>query len=213
VQSVVKTILDKEGRLDIVVNNAAVPCTGPISDIPADKVAAAFNANVFAALHMYRAIFPHMAARRMGTIVNIGSVSGFSGTPFLGVYAATKAAIERISEVQYMEARPFNVHVVQISAGMVKSNMNATARSQIILGPDSIYSGWLDMILSMMKGEGIPTDDFAQCVVAFVLERKGRHLVLGKMSTVAWICQYLPRTWLLKKMWDAVAGGPKPKSE
>ena len=137
----------------------------------------------------------------------------FRGTPFLGVYSATKAAIERISEVQYMEARPFNVHVVQVSAGMVQSNMNATAQSQITLAPDSVYSGWSETMPNLMKGEGNPTDEFAQRVVASVLESKDRHLILGKMSTVAWICQYLPRTWLLKKMWDAVAGNPKPKSE
>ena len=139
--------------------------------------------------------------------------STFRGTPFLGVYAATKAALERISEVQYMEARPFNVHVMHVSAGMVQSNMNATAQSQIILASGSMYTGWLEAMFNLMRGEGIPTDDFAQRVVAAVLERKDRHLILGKMSTVAWICQYLPRTWLLQRMWDAVAGVPKPKSE
>ncbi|KZT74928.1 NAD(P)-binding protein [Daedalea quercina L-15889] len=213
IQLVVNTVIDKEGRLDIVVNNAGLPCAGPMCDIPADKIVATFNTNVFAALHMYRAVFPHMASRRAGTIVNIGSVAGFSGTPWLGVHGASKAALERISEVQYMEARPFNVSVIHVSPGMVKSNMNATALSHIYVPQGSIYSGWLDSMRDIAKGEGMPTEEFARRVVSSALEGKERHLVLGKMSTIAWFCQFLPRTYLLQKMWDAVAGKPKSKIE
>ncbi|KZT74722.1 NAD(P)-binding protein [Daedalea quercina L-15889] len=217
VQLVVKTIIDKEGRLDVVVNNAGLPCAvfaiGPMSDIPADKVAATFNTNVFAALHVYRAVFPHMASRSTGTIINIGSVAGFFGTPWVGVYAASKAALERISEVQYMEARPFNVSVIHVSPGMVKSNINATVLSHIYVSQDSIFSGWLDSMRDIARAEGMPTEEFARGVVSSALEGKERHLVRGKMSTIAWVCQFLPRTYLLQKMWDAVAGKPKPKVE
>ncbi|TFY52549.1 hypothetical protein EVJ58_g9955 [Rhodofomes roseus] len=77
-RSVVNTAIEKEGRIDIVVNCAAVACVGPMCDIPADDVAAVFNTNVFGPLHMYRAVFPHMASRKVGTIVNVGSISGFA---------------------------------------------------------------------------------------------------------------------------------------
>jgi len=213
VQSVVKTILDKEGKIDIVVNNAGVACAGPLSDVPADVVAATFSINVLAPLHMYRAVFPHMASRRVGTIINVGSISSVSATPWLGVYSATKAAIERISEVQYMEALPFNVSVMHVTPGLIKSNMNATTLSQIHIAPDSIYSGWLGAMRDLSKTDGTPTDVFARRVVSSALEaHPPRHVILGKMSTtVVWISQSFPRGWLLRRMWDLAAGKPKPK--
>ena len=83
---------------------------------------------------------------------------------------------------------------------------------QIVFAIMLVYGVWfLPESPRWLMHEGRHVD--AQRVVAAVLERKDRHLILGKMSTVAWICQYLPRTWLLQRMWDAVAGVPKPKTE
>lgn len=94
VQSVVKTIIDNEGKIDILVNNAGAgtagmfimlvrrachhsyDIAGALVDTPVDAVKNIFEANTFSVIRMSQAVFPHMAARRSGEIVNIGSISG-----------------------------------------------------------------------------------------------------------------------------------------
>ena len=81
VAEVVKTVLDREGRVDIIVNNAGGPCSGPLMEIPLDRAQQTFDTNLFAVLRLSQAVFPHMAARRSGTIVNIGSITGDTCVP------------------------------------------------------------------------------------------------------------------------------------
>ncbi|KAH9937384.1 uncharacterized protein B0H18DRAFT_970319 [Fomitopsis serialis] len=99
-----------------------------------------------------------------------------------------------MASLQYMEARPFNVSVMHVSPGMH-------------------LLGWLESMRGLAKTEGMPTDDFARRVVSSAWQaHPPRHFILGKMSTtVAWVTQLMPRGWLLKMIWGAFAGKPKPK--
>ena len=74
VAEVVKTVVGQEGYIDILVNNAGGPCSGPLMETPLDVVQKAFDTNVFSILRVTQAVFPYMATRRSGTIVNIGSI-------------------------------------------------------------------------------------------------------------------------------------------
>ncbi|KAJ3529385.1 hypothetical protein NM688_g7860 [Phlebia brevispora] len=76
VKSVVQTVIDKEGRIDILVNNAGMGCAGPLTDTPVDVIKNVFDANTFSVMRMVQAVFPHMAARKSGLVVNVGSISG-----------------------------------------------------------------------------------------------------------------------------------------
>ncbi|KAL5075740.1 hypothetical protein RYX36_014724, partial [Vicia faba] len=98
VNRVVNTVINKYGGIDILVNNAGVPCVGPIVDIPLSTIKNTFETNVFGSLRMVQAVVPHMAARKKGTIVNVGSIMGLAARPWMGVYVASKATLHALTD-------------------------------------------------------------------------------------------------------------------
>ena len=91
IKTAVQFIIEKEGRLDILINNAGMGITGPIEETPTDEMRAVFNTNLFGAIDVMKAVLPQMREQKSGTIINITSIAGYMGLPFRGVYSATKA--------------------------------------------------------------------------------------------------------------------------
>jgi len=206
VRSVVKHIIDAEGRIDVVVNNAGGICIGPLIDIPFDQVKEAFDTNTFAALRVAKAVMPSMAQRKSGTIVNIGSVVGDIPTPWNGIYSASKAALHSLTEVLMMEAKPFNISVMLVSPGSVRSNISKNANTSFDLPADSIYGAFLPSIVMRMHAsqgpKAMPTDDFARKIVSNVLKEKPpSYISIGGNSTIFSVLKWLPRAFVLWLMW------------
>ncbi|KAH9930124.1 uncharacterized protein B0H18DRAFT_162241 [Fomitopsis serialis] len=131
--------------------------------------------------------------------------------PWGGVYGATKAALVRLSEVLYMEAAPFNIHVVHISPGGVKTNIAAHAFNQLSLRDDSFYKPWLgSMARAIEKTDGplsITPEQFAKKVVKQILKPSPpRYMTLGAGAWPSAMIQWLPRGFLCWLMWTLVAG-------
>ncbi|MFK0570852.1 SDR family oxidoreductase [Endozoicomonas sp.] len=141
IQDVVQRILSSDGHLDMLVNNAGYGSMGPLIDLPGEELEQQFATNVFAPMSLIRALAPDMCARKQGTIVNIGSVSGVLFTPFSGSYCASKAAFNTLSDVLRMELKPFGVRVVTVQPGAVQSRFAANASQvlQQVMKPDSLY--------------------------------------------------------------------------
>ncbi|EPS93529.1 NAD-binding protein, partial [Fomitopsis schrenkii] len=201
VSRVVKTVLEREGIIDIVVNNAGRPHPGPLAETSLTDAQRTFDTNVFGPLRLSQAVFPHMAARKGGTIVNVGSIMGDIPAPWGGIYGASKAALARLSEVLYMEAAPFNIHVVHISPGGVKTNIAGHALDELSLCDDSFYKPWFDsMVKSLNVGVGplsLTADQFAKKVVKQVLKPKPpRYMTLGAGAFESALLQWLPRAFI-----------------
>jgi len=113
----VARVLNAAGRLDVVVNNAGVALMGAVEDTRIDEAKALFETNFFGVLRVCRAALPAMRRQRSGTIVNISSLSGVCGTPFSGLYSASKFALEGMSEALRLEVRRFGVRVVLVEPG------------------------------------------------------------------------------------------------
>ncbi|KAI0931286.1 hypothetical protein AcW1_001268 [Taiwanofungus camphoratus] len=217
VQEAVKTILEREGKIDVLVNNAGAPCHGPLLDISIEQVMKTFDTNVLSIVRMAQAVIPHMAARKSGVVVNIGSIVGEVPTPFSAVYSSTKASVKSISESLYMECLPFNVSVVHVSPGGVKSNIATNMMNRFTLPADSLYGGWLDqMVGRITQGQGpgsLPTTEFARRVVTATLSRRPpMYMTLGSYSRLFRFFAWLPRTWVLRFLWASLAGKPKTKA-
>jgi len=125
VTKAVNYIIEKEGALDVLVNNAGMGITGAIEDTPTEEMRKVFNTNLFGAIDVMKAVLPQMRKQHSGTILNITSIAGYMGLPFRGVYSATKGALELITEATRMEVKNFGIHIVNVAPGDFATNIAA----------------------------------------------------------------------------------------
>jgi len=121
----VAAAIDAAGPLDAIVNNAAVSGKGPLDSYPLDRLRQMFEANTFGALRMVQAVAASWRERGSGVIVNVSSVQGRVATPLEGPYAASKYALEALSETLHYELGHFGVRVVIIEPGYIAPGMKA----------------------------------------------------------------------------------------
>ena len=114
----VRDALAAAGPLDAVVNNAGVSVMGAIEAVPLDEWRRQFETNVFGMATVCREALPGLRERR-GRIVNIGSVAGRLAAPFMGVYGASKHAVEGLTDALRREVQPMGVHVALVRPGFV----------------------------------------------------------------------------------------------
>ncbi|KAJ7608370.1 NAD-P-binding protein [Roridomyces roridus] len=206
VVSVVEDIITREGRVDVLVNNAGLACFGPILEVPVDQIREVYDTNILSIIRTSRAVMPHMAARKSGTIVTIGSIVGEIPTPWAGVYASSKAAAHTITEVLQMECRPFDIKVLLICPGGIKTNVAENASARFALPEDSLYKVYLDTIVKRMWASQVPTsltaEEFARIVVDKTFKKGAPfYSTMGSHSAVFALFKWLPRMWALNFMW------------
>ena len=134
VQRAVADIIGRAGRIDVLVNNAGVNMTGAVEETSIAEAQAMFETNVFGAMRTIQAVLPQMRAQRAGRIVNISSVLGFLPAPYMGLYSASKHAVEGLSESLDHEVRQFGIRVTLVEPAYAKTSLEAnspTAKSTI----------------------------------------------------------------------------------
>jgi len=121
IRSAIAESMRLAGKIDVVVNNAGVGLAGPLEAIPMDEIEAHFQTNVFGGVRMIQEILPFFRTQNHGVIVNISSVAGTFGVPFLSPYCAGKFAMEGLSESLYYELLPFNIRIKLVEPGGIKT--------------------------------------------------------------------------------------------
>ncbi|AKA23637.1 oxidoreductase [Pseudomonas chlororaphis] len=130
-QACVQDILERSGRLDVLVNNAGYGSYGAVEDVPSAEARAQFEVNVFGATRLIQLVLPQMRAQRSGTIVNITSMGGKIYTPLGAWYHGTKFALEAISDCLRLEVQPFGIDVVVIEPGGIKTEWAGIAAEKL----------------------------------------------------------------------------------
>jgi NAD(P)-dependent dehydrogenase (short-subunit alcohol dehydrogenase family) len=121
----IATIVDAEGRIDVLVNNAGVGITGPIEETPNEEITKAFNTNLYGPINVMKAALPQMRLQKSGLIINVTSIAGYMGLPYRGIYSATKGALELVTEAMRMEVKDFNVQITNVAPGDFATNIAA----------------------------------------------------------------------------------------
>ncbi len=139
----VRAAVAAAGELDAVVNNAALTGSGPLESYPLERFAQVFDVNTVGPLRMAQAVVPRWRERGSGVLVNISSVQGKIGTPLEGPYAASKHALEAMSETLYFELGHFGIRVVIIEPGYIAPGMKHDGADHS--GPDAyaeLHAQW-----------------------------------------------------------------------
>jgi len=125
----VATVLAREGRLDVVVNNAGIGIAGAVEETPTAEARAQLETNVLGVLRVCRAVLPAMRRQGGGCIVNVSSLAGLIAVPFQALYSASKFAVEGLTEALRMEVRPWGVRVVLIEPGDFRTGFTGNRRT------------------------------------------------------------------------------------
>lgn len=125
ISNCVSQLLEKEGRIDVLINNAGAGITGPIEEIPEEEIKRNFETNFFGPINVIKAVLPAMRKQQSGLIINITSIAGYMGLPYRGIYSASKGALELITEAFRMEINEFGIQMTNIAPGDFATNIAA----------------------------------------------------------------------------------------
>jgi len=125
VEAAVRSVVDVAGRLDVVVNNAGFAAIGPIEAFTPDQVRQQFDTNVLGAVRLNRAALPQMRAQGSGLLLQVGSLLGRLALPFTGLYAASKFALEGLTEAYGAELAGLGIDAAIVEPGSYPTNVGA----------------------------------------------------------------------------------------
>jgi NAD(P)-dependent dehydrogenase (short-subunit alcohol dehydrogenase family) len=136
----VDAVINQIGRIDVLVNNAAYELAGALEESSLEEAKAQFETNFFGVVRMVKAVLPLMRQQNQGQIINVSSFSGVSAIPFMGIYSASKFALEGYTEALRMEVKPFHIRVSLTEAGFLKTPM--MDKRQASAAPLKEYDPW-----------------------------------------------------------------------
>jgi NAD(P)-dependent dehydrogenase (short-subunit alcohol dehydrogenase family) len=131
VERVVDRVVEEQGGIDCLVNNAGYAQMGPIEDVPVEDVHGQFDVNVYGPHRLTRAVLPHMREAEDGTIINVSSTAGRLSFPGGGVYSGSKFALEAMSDALRGEVQPFGIDVVLVEPGPVVTNFQDRVEDEV----------------------------------------------------------------------------------
>jgi short-subunit dehydrogenase len=148
-QTAVEDLLNAEGHIDALINNAGYGSYGALEDVPLAEAKHQFEVNVFGLARLTQLVLPAMRAAKSGTIVNISSMGGRIWMPMGGWYHATKHAVEVLSDALRVETRPFGIKVVVVQPGAIQSEWSGIAAQT--LKKTSVDSAYQQMVKPIAK--------------------------------------------------------------
>lgn len=137
VQEAVGGLINEGYSIDVLINNAGFGIFGSVEETSLEEAKAQLETNFFGAVRMIQAVLPQMRQNGGGMIINISSLGGLMGLPFQGFYAASKFALEGLTESLRMEVRPFNIKVMNINPADFRTSF--TDKRKFIKGFSDVY--------------------------------------------------------------------------
>ena len=196
VDAAVREVMRREGRIDVLVNNAGFSVApAGAEEVSTEQAQAIFDTNFFGLIRMTRAVLPHMRASGSGRIINISSVLGFLPAPYMAVYAATKHAVEGYSASLDHELRTRGIRVSVIEPAYTRTRFDASS-----LEPDAKLDEYRDARTAMAKvmPHKLATGDAPDVVAKVVLraatatQPKLRYTAGATAGRLRWLHKLAP---------------------
>jgi short-subunit dehydrogenase len=151
VRACVEAVSSAGGRIDVLINNAGYELAGALEELTAEETRAQFETNFFGVVRMIDAVLPTMRRQKCGHIINVSSLAGVSSIPFLGIYSASKFALEGYTEALRHELKPFDIHVSLTEAGFLNTAM--MNHRQIAANRITEYDPWRQRALDATRAQ------------------------------------------------------------
>jgi len=198
----VATSVGDQGLVGLV-NNAGVAVGGPLEFLPIAELRYQMEVNVYGMVGVTQAFLP-LLRRATGRIVNMSSISGLAATPFVGPYAASKYALEALSDAWRVELRPWGIQVVLVEPGTIATpiwqkglEMADRLLAQLPPAAHTFYGPIFPFMRARLAHtQGIPADSVAQVVAqALIVKRPNARYLVGNDARVRVILERLPTRW------------------
>ncbi len=207
VRQVVDEIVQRHGRIDLLVNNAGFALGGLVEEIPMDEWRRQFETNVFGLIQTTQAVLPVMRRQKNGTIINISSISGQIGFPMMAPYAASKHAVEGFSEALRLEVAPLGIRVVLVEPGAYQTAIWEKGLAAVSAHASGMPDYDRIKELVMPQAERIARTGGNPREVAQLIARisktpePGLRYPIGKgVKRAIWLKKVLPWAWIERMM-------------
>ncbi|WP_213089415.1 oxidoreductase [Streptomyces flaveus] len=200
VTAVVQQVIEKFGRIDVLVNNAGIGSIGAAEETSITQAQGVFDINVFGVMRMVQAVLPHMRAQGRGRIINLSSVQGFLPAPYMAVYGASKHAIEGYSQSLDHEVRQYGVRSLLVEPAYTRTGFEANSAK-----PDTPLQTYADQrhVFDRLMTEAIKGGDdpavVAKAIVTAATDAKPKlRYAAGPLAGRARMLRFVP-AWVLDK--------------
>ncbi len=178
----IKEIISKEGKIDILINNAGIGITGPVEETPTEEIHKAFQTNLYGPINVAKEVIPYMRDAKQGLIINVTSIAAYMGLPYRGIYSATKTALKLVTEAMRMEIKNFGIHMTNIAPGDFVTNI-AASRYHTPVKDNSPYETSYTKTLKLIDdhvSQGGNPEDVARLVYKIIHSKKPKvHYKIG----------------------------------
>ncbi|MDB5253424.1 MAG: oxidoreductase, partial [Flaviaesturariibacter sp.] len=204
VADAIDQVVHETGRLDVLINNAGLGIASPVESVSIADVQRVLDTNVTGVIRTVQAALPIMRRQGTGTIINISSIGSEMGLPYRGVYSASKAAVDRLTEALRTELAPFGIQACIVQPGGVRTDINRN-RLRVELPAESVYRQSFEKTYALIDesvSTGLDPDRFGELVAQLVTTRTLKRCYrLGKpMETLSVMLKALLPSGMFDKM-------------
>lgn len=194
VQRGIRNIIAEATRIDVLVNSAGVTLLGSTEETSIAEAQSLFETNFFGILRTMQTVLPHMRGQSSGRIVNVSSVLGFLPAPYMGLYSASKHAVEGLSETLDHEVRNFGIRVALVEPSFTKTNLdiNAPQAASKIAAYDTERSAVTRAIQKNVQKAPEPDRVATTIVEAALGPWKMRHTPKGEAALLRNLRRFMP---------------------
>ena len=177
VKVAVKQMIDQEGRIDVLVNNAGMGIGGPLEFATEEEIKEQMDTNFMGLVHFVTAVLPFMRAQASGKIIALSSIGGLMGLPFQGFYSASKFAIEGYCEALRLETRQFGVKVIVVRPGDFSTGFTGSRKKTVNVEATNVYTSYSKSMAKVEHDEtsGLKSQVLARKISQIIRKKSPRH--------------------------------------
>ena len=214
IKSAVDDVIDREKKIDVLVNNAGYGLFGPVEFGEMDRIEHMFDTNVLGYIRMIQEVMPHMREKRHGKIINVASMMSVLGLPNIGYYSATKFAVRGFSQALLGEAYLFNIKVSVIAPMGYNTKFLSSSLQKLVEPEESgeyetSYANLIDNLDNFGRKSGKPVD-VAKKIMKVIRKKNPPFIVpVGKYARTGLFLSKFMSPLMMQKMMAMLYGFDK----